>query len=264
MKKLIFLTLSIFLLVGCDSTKKIAYLQNLDNSSDNIAVSQGITIQPKDILSIVVNTKDPELAQMFNLPVVSYQNNSEIVTGASQQTLGYTVDDNGEISFPLLGKLKVQGLTRWEVQEKIKSELKSRDMLKDMVVTVEFKNFKVTVLGEVKTPGTYKIEGDKVNILEALSMAGDLTVFGLRDQVYVVREEGGNRTTYQVDLRSADLFASPVYYLKQNDIIYVRPNSVRAGESTLNENSLKSVGLWISIASLLTSVAVLVVSIVKD
>lgn len=255
------------LLYSCNSTKEIAYLQDLQpQNKESVSANRGITIQPKDILSIVVSCKDPELAAMFNLPTVSYQQNSEIVSGngGSQQLLGYTVDEKGEINFPVIGKIKVVGLSRWELQEKIKNELTSRNLLKDMVVTVEFQNFKISILGEVTNPGSYHVEGDKVTILEAISMAKDLTIYGLRDQVYVIREENGQRTISKVDLRSKDLFKSPVYFLKQNDIIYVQPNKVKAGQSTLNENSLKSVGLWISIASLLTSVGVLIVSIVKD
>ena len=113
-------------------------------------------------------------------------------------------------------------------------------------------------MGEVNSPGTYTINGDKVTLLEALSMARDLTIYGKRDGVYVVREENGVRTTYNVDLRSVSLFDSPVYYLRQNDVVYVEPNKVRAGQSTINENSLKSVSLWISIGSFLTSLAVLI------
>lgn len=266
MNRLYILLISCILLVGCNSTKDVAYLQNLDiNKQESISASKGITIQPKDVLSIIVSCKDAELAAMFNLPVVSYQTNSEIVssTGGTQQLLGYAVDENGEIKLPVLGKMKVAGMTRWEVQEKIKSELKSRELLKDMVVTVEFRNFKISILGEVKNPGSYSIEGDKVNVLEAISMAGDLTIYGLRDQVYVIREEGGERTVYRLNLKSAEVFQSPAYYLKQNDVVYVQPNKVRAGESNLNENSMKSIGIWISIASLLTTVATLVVAAKK-
>lgn len=266
MNRLYILLISCMLLVGCNSTKEVAYLQNLDiNKQESISASKGITIQPKDVLSIIVSCKDAELAAMFNLPVVSYQTNSEIVssTGGTQQLLGYAVDESGEIKLPVLGKMKVAGMTRWEVQEKIKSELKSRELLKDMVVTVEFRNFKISILGEVKNPGSYSIEGDKVNVLEAISMAGDLTIYGLRDQVYVIREEGGERTVYRLNLKSAEVFQSPAYYLKQNDVVYVQPNKVRAGESNLNENSMKSIGIWISIASLLTTVATLVVAAKK-
>ena len=198
MNRLYILLISCMLLVGCNSTKDVAYLQNLDiNKQESISASKGITIQPKDVLSIIVSCKDAELAAMFNLPVVSYQTNSEIVssTGGTQQLLGYAVDENGEIKLPVLGKMKVAGMTRWEVQEKIKSELKSRELLKDMVVTVEFRNFKISILGEVKNPGSYSIEGDKVNVLEAISMAGDLTIYGLR--LLSEAERRGLRATQQ-------------------------------------------------------------------
>ena len=162
------------------------------------------------------------------------------------------VDNEGDINFPVIGKVHAAGLSRWQLQEKIKSELKSRNMLKDAVVTVEFMNFKVSILGEVNSPGTYKIKGDKVTILEAIAMAKDLTIYGLRDEVYVIREQNNQRHTYKLDLRSKDIFESPAYYLKQNDIVYVQPNKVKAGQSTLNQNS---------VASLLCSVGVMIANI---
>lgn len=247
-------------LASCKTYKKINYLQDVKvNTSEQIAENLGIRIQPKDMLSIVVSSKTPELAAVFNLPVVSYQAGSEIVAGgSSMRLLGYVVDNSGCIDFPILGKIDVAGLTRWELQEKIKKMIIDEGLMKDFVVTVEFMNFKISVMGEVNAPGAYTINGDKVTLLEALSMARDLTIFGKRDAVYVIREENGTRTTYQVDLRSASLFESPAFYLRQNDVVYVEPNKVRAGQSTINENSLKSVSLWISISSFLTSLAVLI------
>lgn len=255
----------ISIITSCNTSKEIVYLQDIQTGTkEKVDSSHGIVIQPKDMLSIIVSSKDPQLASMFNLPVVSYQAGSEIVSGGQQQRLlGYVVDEKGFINFPILGRIEAAGYTRWQLQEKIKKEIISRDLLKDLVVTVEFMNFKISILGEVTNPGSYKIEGDKVTILEALSMAKDLTIFGRRDQVYVIREENNTRTTYQVDLRSTDLFKSPVYYLKQNDIVYVQPNKVKAGQSTINENNIKSVGLWISIASLLSSVGVLIVNLLN-
>jgi len=214
------------------------------------------------MLSIVVSSKNPELAAMFNLPIVSYQAGSEMARTGYQELTGYVVDEQGNINFPILGSLHVAGLTRWQLQNKIKDELTKRDLLKDMVVTVEFLNFKISILGEVSNPGTYNIKGDKATLLEAISMAHDLTIYGRRDQVYVIREQNNTRTTYRVDLRSSDLFNSPAYYLKQNDIIYVQPNKVRSGQSTINDNSMKSASFWISIASLLSSLGVLIVNIV--
>lgn len=250
---------------ACNPSKNIIYFQDVTNASyDAVNSDYSITVQPKDMLAITVSCKDPDLAVMFNLPTVSYTRNSEIVNGASQQQLAYVVDMNGDINFPVLGKIHVAGLSRWQVQEKIKTEIKNRKLLKDLVVTVEFRNFKISILGEVNKPGSYRIEGDKVTILEALSMAGDLTIYGQRDEIYVIREEDNERTTYKVDLRSTDLFKSPVYYLKQNDIVYVQPNKVRAGQSTINENNAKSVSLWISVASLLASLGVLIVNIIDN
>ena len=249
----LFVIVFLFVLASCKTYEKINYMQDVRvDTPVEVSVNQGIRIQPQDMLSIVVSSKTPELAMIFNLPVVSYQAGSEVVSGAGSQ------NNNGEIDFPVLGKIKVAGLTRWEVQEYIKKTIIDAGLMKDLVVTVEFMNFKISIMGEVNSPGTYTINGDKVTLLEALSMARDLTIYGKRDGVYVVREENGVRTTYNVDLRSVSLFDSPVYYLRQNDVVYVEPNKVRAGQSTINENSLKSVSLWISIGSFLTSLAVLI------
>lgn len=253
------------LFCSCNTSKEIVYLQDVKTETpDDIDPEQTIRIQPKDMMSIIVSSKDPELAAMFNLPVVSYQAGSEVVYSGAQKLLGYVVDNNGDINFPVVGKIHAAGLSRWQLQEKIKQELKSKNLLKDMVVTVEFMNFKVSILGEVTSPGTYSIEGDKVTVLEAIAMAKDLTIYGKRDEVYVIREQNNERHTYRLDLRSVDMFDSPAYYLKQNDIIYVQPNKVRAGQSTLNQNNLKSVGLWISIASLLSSVGLLIANILDN
>lgn len=257
--------LTMTMLASCAQVKNIAYFQDkaIDHPEE-IDKHGGIVIQPKDMISIVVSSRNPELATMFNLPVVSYQAGSEIVTSAAQQKLmGYVVDNDGYIDFPVLGPIQVAGMTRWELSEKIKDTLLKEGYLNDAVVTVEFMNFKVSVLGEVKNPGTYSIEGDKVTVLEAIAMAGDLTIYGLRDEVYVIREENGERQNFKLDLRSKEIFNSPAYYLRQNDIIYVQPNEVRAGQSTINQNSVRSISLWLSISSLLTSIAILIVNLVK-
>lgn len=261
LKNLKFVMLALcFALVSCKTYKKINYIQDVKvDSTELITQNLGIRIQPKDMLSIVVSSKTPELATAFNLPVVTYQAGSETVAGAgTMRLIGYVVDNDGYIDFPILGKIFVTGLTRWELQEKIKDMIIDKGLMKELVVSVEFMNFKISVMGEVNSPGAYTINGDKVTLLEALSMARDLTIFGKRDGVFVIREQNGTRTTYQVDLRSVSLFNSPAFYLRQNDIVYVEPNKVRAGQSTINENSLKSVSLWISISSFLTSLAVLI------
>ncbi len=247
--------------------KNINYLQ--DVTKDTVMVlssSEGIVVQPKDMISIVVSSRSPELAAPFNLVNVSYQAGSEKATNAGYQRLmGYSVATDGTIDFPVLGKVKVAGLNRWEVAEKIKTELFSSGLLQDPVVIVEFLNFKISVLGEVARPGTYNITGDKINILEALSLAGDLTIFGRRDCVRISREQNGLRKIFVVDLRDSDLLANEeAYYLQQNDIIYVEPNKVRAGQSTVNENNFRSVSFWVSIGSVLVSTANLIATIVRN
>lgn len=265
MNRLFLIICLIACLTACKTPEKINYIQDVEPGvTQPIESRQSIIIQPKDMLSIIVSTKDPELAAIFNLSVQANRAGVPIFSSAYNQYLsGYVVDNNGDIDFPILGKIHAAGLSRWALQEKITRELTERDLLKDMVVTIEFMNFKVSVLGEVKNPGTYSIEGDKVTVLEAIAMAGDLTIYGLRNEVYVIREENGERQNFKLDLRSKDIFNSPAYYLRQNDIIYVQPNEVRAGQSTINQNSVRSISLWLSITSLLTSISILVVNLVK-
>ncbi|MDE6871130.1 MAG: polysaccharide biosynthesis/export family protein [Bacteroidales bacterium] len=253
----------LFFVASCSTYKKINYLQDLKpDSPEAIAINKGILIQPKDMISVVVSSRNPELAAMFNLPVVSYQAGAEITGGTSsqQRLMGYVVDNNGNIDFPILGEIEVAGMTRWELSKKIKKMLIDQNYIKDPVVTVQFMNFKVTVIGEVSRPNTYSIEGDKITILEALSLAGDLTIFGQRDNVAVIREQNGERVIHQLDLRSVELFNSPAYYLQQNDVVYVTPNTVRAGQSTINENNLKSVSMWVTISSFLATLATLIIT----
>ena len=166
----------------------------------------------------------------------------------------------GNIDFPVLGHIHVAGMTREEIALCIKEELISKNLVKDPVVTVEFMNLTVSVLGEVANPGRFNIDKDRLTLLDALSMAGDLTVYGKRENVLVQREENGKKTLYRVNLNSGyDLYASPVYYLQQNDIVYVEPNSVRARQSTVNGNNVRSTSFWLSLASLLTTITVLIV-----
>ncbi len=249
--------------ISCAPVKNIAYFQDKAvNSPEKIDMHGGIVIQPKDMISIVVSSRNPELAMMFNLPVISYQAGSEVVAAGGQQRLmGYVVDNDGSIDFPILGKLLVSGMTRWQLSETIKDMLREKGYINDAVVTVEFMNFKVSVIGEVARPGTYTVEGDKVNVLQALSLAGDLTIFGKRENVTVIREQDGKRVFYTVDLCSAEMFRSPGYNLQQNDIIYVEPSEVRARQSTIDDKGMRMTSILVSSGSLLVSVATLIVSI---
>ena len=256
----------LFMLSSCATVKDIAYFQNkVVNQPEKIDKHAGIVIPPKDMLSIVVSSRNPELVTMFNLPVVSYQAGSEIVAGGgAQRILGYVVDNAGCIDFPVLGPLEVAGMTRWELAEMIKTKLIKGGLLTDAVVTVEFMNLKVSVLGEVNAPGTYTIEGDKVTVLQAISLARDLTIFGMRENVSVIRERDGERTIYQINLCDVNLFKSPAYYLQQNDIIYVEPNKEKARQSTTDDKTLRMTSIFVSGGSLVVSVATLVTSILLN
>ncbi len=252
-------------LSSCSAPKNIAYFQNrLVDHPEEIDKHAGIVIQPKDMLSIVVSSKNPELVVMFNLPMVSYQAGSEIVSsGGYQRIMGYVVDNDGYIDFPILGRIKVSGLTRWELSEMIKGKLISEGYLSDAVVVVEFMNFKVSVIGEVNSPGTYSIEGDKVTVLQAISLARDLTIFGQRENVTVIRERDGERTMYQINLCDVSMFDSPAYYLQQNDIVYVEPSAIKARQSTTDDKALRMTSIMVSSGSLLVSIATLIISLVR-
>ena len=252
-----FLILLVCIFASCTSSKNIVYLQDAsDGTTDQVSINNGIVIQPKDMLSVVVSSRNPELAVAFNLPLIaSYAGSALIASGESQKMLGYIVDMEGNIDFPIFGKMHVVGLTRHQLAHMIKQKLTMKDLIKDPVITIEILNFRVSVLGEVNSPGTINVNGDRITILEALSMAGDLTIHGKRDNILVRREIDNIVSYHRVDLRSRVLHRSPVYYLQQNDVVYVEPNKVRVGQSNINEN--RSLGLLISIVSLLTSATVL-------
>lgn len=241
-------------LVSCnpETYKKINYLQDIDgDTSMSMTVNKGIIIQPQDQLSIVVTSRDPKMAIPFNLSVSTFYTGTEMgAAGGQQRITGYVVDNSGDINFPSLGMVHVSGLNRWELQDLIKDKLSDSGLLKDAVVTVEFLNFKVSVLGEVTAPGTYSVTGDKITILQALALARDLTIYGQRDNVHVIREQNGKRQIYTLNLTSSDIFSSPAYYLQQNDVVYVTPSKVRAGQGEINENYFKSGSFWISLASI--------------
>ena len=240
---------------ACTSTKKIIYLQDVvPLKQQEIEQKYEVIIHGDDLLAIMVNSRDPELALPFNMPMVSYQLGSK--AGGQQRVLGYLVDTNGNIDFPILGEIHLEGLTRMQLTELIKNKLIEGDLIKDPIVTVQFLNFKISVMGEVGRPGSFTISGDRITLLEALSMAGDLTIYGRRDRVGVIRENNGKRTILFHDLRSADIFNSPCYYLQQNDIVYVEPNKAKSGQSSINQNN--SIGVWVSVISLLTTIAVLI------
>ncbi len=264
MKSILFALTVAFCAYSCASTKQISYFQDIPQGyTEQMDVVGPITVQPDDKVSILVNSKDPELANLFNLPIITRYagTNNAGTTPMPGGVSGYTVDSEGNIDFPVLGEIRVAGLSREEIGALIKNKLISDNYVKDPVVTVEFLNLTVSVLGEVNKPGRYNIDKDRLTLLEALGMAGDMSIYGKRENVMVVRKENGGESVYKVNLSSGkDLYTSPAYYLKQNDVVYVEPNSMRARQSTVNGNNVRSSSFWMSLASLGTTVAILIVN----
>ena len=261
--KILLLILMVLAAVSCSTPKEISYFQDLQPGVTELTITDPVEIKvrPKDKLSILVNAQDQKLTNMFNLPIVSQQIGQESTgsSGTSRGVSGYTVDTDGYINFPVLGKIKVEGMTREQIAEYLTRQLKEQELIKDPVVTVEFMNLGVSVLGEVNKPGRISINRDNMTILDAISEAGDLTIFGKREKVLVLRQEDGKQRVYGVNLCSADhIYTSPVYYLQQNDVVYVEPNDTKSRQSTVNGNTVRSTSFWFSLASLITSIAVLI------
>ncbi len=245
--------LLIFLLVNfasCVSRQDIIYFQNDKIINKKSLINYNTTIKPDDVLQIVISALDVESARPFNLSPQRSQN----VNFAGQQIQGYLVDNLGEIDFPVLGKLKVGGLTRYEVIEMLKNRL-SPDYLKNPNINFRIINFKINVLGSVKRPGSYNIQSERISVLDAIALAGDLTISGQRKGVIVIREENGIKTEYKLDLRSKKTFKSPVYYLQQNDVVYVTPNYASIQSASSNTNTR----LFFSITSLLIAIITLII-----
>jgi len=253
-----------FLLVACQSYKKVPYFQDVEvvNEANQQEKLYDARIMPKDLLTIVVSCTNPELAIPFNLTVASNASlaastSSNVTTQAALQP--YLVDNEGNINFPVLGELKLGGLTKREAEQLILDKLKPY-MKETPIVTVRMVNYKISVIGEVARPGTFTISNEKVNLLEALAMAGDMTVYGLRDNVKLIREDAnGKQQIVTLDLNKAETILSPYYWLQQNDIIYVTPNKAKARNSDVGN----STSLWFSATSILVSIVSLLVNILK-
>ncbi|MGM9774090.1 MAG: polysaccharide biosynthesis/export family protein [Candidatus Egerieousia sp.] len=244
------------LLAACASPKDVVYMQNAaEISNQQISNYQDVKIKSDDLLSIMVSSKSPKASAIFNLVSTDYQIGATGARVGQSRTIGYLVDKEGNIDFPILGRLKVAGMTRSELSMMLKNKLAEDEMLKDAVVTVQFQNFKISVLGEVNKPGQYSIETDRVSILDAVAMAGDLTIYGVRDSVMVVRENDGKNVVMFANLLDKSLLNSPAFYLQQNDVVYVKPNKIKAQQSGINQNN--NVSVWLSVASVLTSISVL-------
>lgn len=252
--------LLLLVLSSCRSAKQVAYFQysSTEGSIAASSASHSARIKPKDLLSITVVSSNPEASRPYNLimPQISTQTSNLLYSQPTVQS--YLVEDDGSIDFPVLGRLEVVGMTRQELETDLLQRLASGFSEEMPIVTVLISNFSVHVLGEVARPGKVAVTNDRITILEALSQAGDLTLYGKRNGIKVLREqEDGTKQFYEVNLNDKSLIASPVFYLEQNDVVYVEPNDVRkrsAGIGTAETLSISIVGTLISVASLVVNI----------
>jgi len=256
MKNFITIILGIVLISSCATKKDVDYFQGMDASNNLVGLeSYSPTFHIDDRLIIVVNALDPEAARPFNLMnIASYGNDRTSVTGR-ETFQSYIVDPDGNVDFPVLGKIKLAGLNRQQANDHIEEMLK--EYIKDPIVNIRTVDYKITVLGEVNRPGTYTTVNERITILEALSLAGDLTIYGQRENVLVIQDYDGKKTYTRVNLKTEDVFTSPVYYLSQNDIVYVEPNKTQAKQSSIGASTgviLSSIGLIISMTALIITV----------
>jgi len=249
---IIFVTVCVFL-GSCGSPKKIVYLQNADTT--DYEASKGLfdaKIMPKDLLTITISTTDPRAAAPFNL---SNESSSSTADGAS-----YLVDNDGTISFPVVGRIQVGGMTKRQCEDYISEKIAPYMSVNEKpVVMVRMSGFKITVAGEVNSPGVQSVTQEKISVLEALAKAGDMTMYGKRDNVLLIREDAtGEKSVHRLNIKDANLINSPYYYLQQNDYLYVEPNKTK-----ISNSSWQGATIWLSALGLLTSVSSLVINIIR-
>ena len=253
LKKIVPLFIAI-MLFSCASRTDVVYYQNIDTiNSQEKSSSYEIKIQPDDLLSIIVSAEDAEVAMPFNLGSTSGSN----VSSGQQTVQSYLVDSNGTIDFPILGQLKVSGLTRSEVLKMLQDKIVV--YVKKPIINLRIMNFKVSVQGEVNSPGTYTVPSDRITLIEALTMAKDLTIYGKRNNILIIREVDGVKSYNRVDITKADFIHSSFYYLAQNDVIYIEPNKSRISSAAVGA----STGLIFSATSILITLITLIITTTK-
>jgi len=253
-KKLInpIILLIIFALSSCAAPKDMVYFQDefIGKNDNQVSVSQ-LIYKPNDLLTIVVSGLDPEAVKPFNLPVIA--NNTSLIRAQGELKMQtYLVDLKGNIDFPVLGSIKIGGLTRSGATELLKTML--TEYIKDPIVNIRLANFTISVLGEVNRPGTFTIEDERISLVEALGLAGDLTIFGKRENILLIREDNGVKRLTKFDLTSIKVVNSPQYYLTQNDMIYVEPNKSRVKSSRYNQNNVIIISGIATLAAILSIV----------
>lgn len=248
----LFIIASFLILSSCGSKKNLVYFQDEPISGESLSQidnNYNLIYQPNDILTIDVSAEIPESVAAFNLPAVSYNtsNSANAQTTVLRQT--YLLDSEGNIEFPVLGTLKLGGLNRAQAVDLLKEKISV--YVNEFIVNIRLINFTISVLGEVNKPGTFTVEGERISLTQALGLAGDLTIYGKRDNIFLIREIDGKKKYAKYDLTSINVVNSPVYYLAQNDVIYVEPNKARVGTSTYNPNN----GVLISAISTIATIS---------
>ena len=266
MKKISYFFLAavaVLAVTSCSTPKNVAYIQNSDDV--DYAKSEYLydaRIMPKDILTITISTVNPEASAPFNLvvrPTLTSVTSNISTSGGALQI--YLVDNNGCIEFPVVGTLQVGGLTKSMCEKLIHDKIKRyMNAEENPIVTVRMSNYKISVIGEVNRPGMFTVGNEKINIFEALAQAGDLSIYGVRDRVKLIRENAkGRKEIHTINLNDANIVNSPYYYLQQNDVVYVEPNSVKAKNSAIGTSTT----IWISVTGALVSLASLIVNILR-
>ncbi|PWH86151.1 sugar transporter [Brumimicrobium oceani] len=252
---LIIILINVLLFSSCGTHKKMVYFQTDQTDSTAVENSQYTpTFKPDDFLAIVVTANDPNSVVPFNFPVSGNTQPAQAgySSGAPART-GYLVDPNGFVNLPILGKIKLGGLNRTEATDLLEEKMSA--FLQSPVVNIQIQNYKVTVLGDVKKPGTYTIPNERISILEAIGLSGDLDITGVRNNVLVIRDENGEKKQYRVDLTTDQVLTSPVFYLEQNDVVYVEPNNAKRSQGTFWRSSG---GIIISLTSLVITTITLI------
>jgi polysaccharide export outer membrane protein len=244
-------------LFSCASKEDVVYFQGMDSSDNSIGLeSYSPTYHIDDELVIIVNALDAEAAKPFNKVAVSVS--ADMVDARGRERLQtYRIDSDGNVNMPVLGKIKLAGLNREQATKLLQEKL--TDYIKDPIVDIETVNYRITVVGEVNRPGTFTANNERITLLEAISLAGDLTIYGERENVLVIQDYDGKKTYTRVNLKSSELFESPVYYLSQNDIVYVEANKTRAKDSSIGA----STGVIFSTLGILISTTALIITIIN-
>ena len=264
---LLVLFLLCILSVSCVNTKKIVYFNNVqDTTLKSTDVNMESVIQKNDLLSISVSSLNPEASLVFNLPnqaasvsslsIASNPMGGGSTGGSTQQPLGYLVSSEGTIKFPVLGTIQAAGITKKQLEQSLTNSLTEKKLLVDPIVNIRFLNFRVTVLGEVARPTTINVGNEKISILEALGLAGDLTIYGKRDNVLLIREDGPNKIIHRIDLNSEKILNSPYYYLKTNDVVYVEPNKTKVASTSRTQQLLPIILSGLSFIAIIVTYAI--------